>query len=308
MTTRPIDGLTPGRHGPSLDGDTHRRVGGAKVELRVLADGLDHPEGLAWDPSGSIVAGGEDGQLYRVDIRDGSLTLLGTPGGYVLGIAIDGQGRIFWCDQDRRAVMRYDPATGHAVTWSTGAPEVPFRVPNALVFDAAGRLYVSESGGWAEHDGALFVIEPDGRTRVASTESRDFPNGIAIDPAGESLYLVETSGPAIARFPIGADGVLGPRQAVVQLPRTVPDGLAFVDDGRLLISCYRPDAILAWDGSHVTTLVDDWTGLDLCAPTNLAFFGDGLDRLATANLGLEHLTEVASGLRGSPLRYPTLPA
>ena len=38
------------------------------AELRVLAGGLDHPEGLAWDPTtGSIVAGGEAGQLYRVD-------------------------------------------------------------------------------------------------------------------------------------------------------------------------------------------------------------------------------------------------
>ncbi len=278
------------------------------MELRVLADGLDHPEGLAWDPAGSIIAGGEDGQLYRVDIHGDGVTLLGRPGGYILGIAIDGQGRIFWCDQDTRSVMRYDPATGHAATWSTGAPETPFRVPNALVFDAAGRLYVSESGDWTTHDGALFVIESDGTTRLASTETRDFPNGIAIDPAGTWLYLVETSGPAVARFPIRADGALGPREVAVRLPRTVPDGLAFVDDGRLLISCYRPDAIMIWDGSEATTLVDDWTGLDLCSPTNLAFFGEDLDRLATANLGLEHLTEVTSGLRGAPLRYPVLPA
>ena len=42
----------------------------APGRARVLVDGLDHPEGVAYDPVEDVVwAGGEDGQLYRV--RDG---------------------------------------------------------------------------------------------------------------------------------------------------------------------------------------------------------------------------------------------
>ena len=34
---------------------------------RVLVDGLDHPEGVAYDPAAGVIwAGGEAGQLYRV--------------------------------------------------------------------------------------------------------------------------------------------------------------------------------------------------------------------------------------------------
>lgn len=274
--------------------------------LRVLASGLDHPEGLAWDPSGSIIAGGEAGQLYRVNPASGEVTEISRTGGYVLGVAIDGSGRVYWCDMADHAVKRFDPATERTIVWSQGAPAVPFRVPNSLVFDAVGRLYVSESGAWADHDGAMFVIDPDGTTRVASTECRDFANGVAIDPTGTFLYVVETSGPALARFPIISDGELGPRELVTTLGRTVPDGLAFAVDGRLLISCYRPDAILAWDGVAVSTLIDDWTGLTLSAPTNLAFFGPDLDRLATANLASQHLTEVVGGMRGAPMWHPVL--
>ena len=279
------------------------------AELRVLAGGLDHPEGLAWDPtSGSIVAGGEAGQLYRVDPDGGSVTLMAEGGGYVLGIAIDAVGRVFWCDQVHHAVMRYDPSSGAIEAWSRGAPDVPMRVPNSLVFDASGRLYVSESGAWADHDGGMFIIEPDGTTRVGSSECRDFANGVALDPSGEYLYVLETSAPALARFAIVADGSLGARELVTLLPRTVPDGLAFTADGRLLISCFRPDAVLLWDGTTVTTLAEDWMGLTLSAPTNVAFFGPGLGRLAAANIAFLHLAEIVTDLRGAPLHYPALPA
>jgi sugar lactone lactonase YvrE len=131
---------------------------------------------------------------------------------------------------------------------------------------------------------------------------------VAIDPAGRYLYVAETSGPSLARFPIDTHGSLGPRELVTPLDRTVPDGLAFTADGRLLISCFRPDAVLVWDGASVSTLVEDWTGLTLSAPTNIAFFGDGLDRLAAANIAFQHIAEIVVDERGAALRYPTLPS
>ena len=35
-------------------------------KLSVFAEGLDHPEGLAVHPDGSIWCGGEAGQIYRI--------------------------------------------------------------------------------------------------------------------------------------------------------------------------------------------------------------------------------------------------
>ena len=41
----------------------------------VLAEGLHHPEGVAWDPvGGRVVAGGEGGELYGVSL-DGDVDL-----------------------------------------------------------------------------------------------------------------------------------------------------------------------------------------------------------------------------------------
>jgi hypothetical protein len=73
-----------------------------------------------------------------------------------------------------------------------------------------------------------------------------------------------------------------------------------------LIGCYRPDAVYTWDGEKRGTLVSDWTGEYLTSPTNLAFGGSDRQRLFAANLGGWHITELATTLRGAPLRYPRI--
>jgi sugar lactone lactonase YvrE len=61
----------------------------------VLVDGLDHPEGVAWDPaSGILWAGGETGQLYRVDVVARTWSETARAPEFVLGLAVDGRGRL----------------------------------------------------------------------------------------------------------------------------------------------------------------------------------------------------------------------
>jgi len=75
---------------------------------RILVDGLDHPEGVCWSPaSGCLYAGGEDGQLYRVTLGTGSVTIAArTGGGMVLGVTVDGRGRVILCAPGVRARVR----------------------------------------------------------------------------------------------------------------------------------------------------------------------------------------------------------
>ena len=276
--------------------------------LSTFAAGIDHPEGLAWDPSGAIVVGTESGSLLWLDQESGTVQRSVEIGsGFIAGVAIDGRGRAYACDVAGGRVQRADPTDGNVATYSTGTPDHPFVTPNYPVFDAAGRLYVSDSGTFGQSDGCVVIIEPGGATRVGSTEAAAFTNGLALSPDGAFLYVVESSLPGISRLPVHEDGTLGPREVVVEIARTVPDGLAFVDDGRLLISFYRPDAVYIWDGSRTEVLAEDWTGLTLCTPTNVAFTGPQADRLMAVNLGLWHLTRIDAGLKGAPLHYPEQP-
>ena len=72
-----------------------------RPEPSVLVDGLDHPEGVAWDPDAAVVwAGGEAGQLYRVDPVARTVAQVATAPSFVLGVAVDGAGRLAVCASD----------------------------------------------------------------------------------------------------------------------------------------------------------------------------------------------------------------
>jgi gluconolactonase len=126
---------------------------------------------------------------------------------------------------------------------------------------------------------------------------------------GRFLYVVESTPPLISRIAIRADGSAGDYEVITELPNTVPDGIAFDGDGRLYVACYAPDRIYRLrPGEPAEVLFDDWTRMNLNAPTNLAFGGPQLDRLLVASLGGYNVMSVELGVHGAPLHYPRLEA
>jgi sugar lactone lactonase YvrE len=262
--------------------------------LRTVVDGLDHPECVCWSPAERLLyAGGEAGQVYRFPLHDGAAELHATvEGGFLLGLALDGEGALYSCDPGNHCVQRIAPDAG--VERYGQAIEYP----NFPVFDRDGRLWVSDSGGWEDASGAIVRIDPDGASeRVA--EGLRFANGLAI--AGDWLYAVESAWPRVFRMPLAG----GEAETVIELERVVPDGLAFDADGGLWISCWQPNRIYRLDPTgKLEPIVDDWTGEYVLTPTNTAFAGERLDELALASLGGWAVKVIDPGVAGAPLHYP----
>jgi gluconolactonase len=267
----------------------------------VLVDGLDHPEGVCWDPDAGVVwAGGEGGQLYRVSL-DGTFEEVGLAPSFVLGVAVDGRGRLAVCASEDGSLCVYDGAEVRRLVWEVdGAPLV---LPNYPAFSADGTLWLSASGVWSQDDGRLVRIDADGSAATFAVDRPCFTNGLAVSPDGRWLWVAESYGPRVSRYDLVAGD--GRAETVVELPGTVPDGLAFTADGGCLISLYRPDRILYLDASgELSVVADDFQGTLIAAPTNVCFVGAGLDRVVSANLGRWHLTSYELGLVGAPLHRP----
>ena len=192
--------------------------------------------------------------------------------------------------------------------YSTGSKETEFICPNYLCFDRDGNLYVSESGDKGKQNGGIYRVDPNGSTQLWSNNMPGFYNGIAIDPTGTFLYAALTFvEPKIIRIPINSEGQAGSASIVVEMPKTVPDGLAFDIDGNLYVSCYRPDRIYQVDNNQqLNVLADDFEGVLISAPTNIAFCGENLDTLIGTNLCQKHLTQYNISTKGLPLHYPKL--
>ena len=279
------------------------------THAEVLVDGLDHPEGVTFGPDGMAYAGGETGQIYRIDIDQRTAEQIAVVGdGLVAGLALDQAGNIYVCNAGNHVVNKVTP-DGESSVFCAGNDERAMVTPNYPAFAPDGYLYVSDSGTWHADDGCVWSIAPDGTATVITTECCQFPNGCAISPGGGYLYLVMSlNTPRVVRFAIEQGRKSGPVETVVELPSTVPDGLAFCDDGSLLITCYRPDIMyrLMPDGA-LTVLMRDYEGTLLGAPTNVCFAGADLSVLLWANLGRWHIgMNAKTNLRGTPLFYPAL--
>ncbi len=277
------------------------------TQVSVLVDGLDHPEGIAWGADGYAYAGGEAGQVYRIDVERREWRQVAcVPGGFMLGMALDADHNIYVCDVGNHKVMKV--TRGGAVSiYASGAPDRPFRSPNYPAFDAAGNLYVSDSGEWKANNGCIYKVRPGGEASIWESSLREFPNGLCLGPGGEYLYVAMSLGPPrVARVRVRPDGGAGAAETVVELPGTVPDGLAFDAEGNLYVSCYRPDRIYRLTpGGRLEVLAEDYEGTLIAAPTNIAFCGRRRDVLLSANLGRWHITRYEVGAIGLPLHYPS---
>jgi gluconolactonase len=268
--------------------------------------GKDHCECVAWGPDGHIYAGGEAGQIYRVNLEDGASEIIATVGVDVLGVCIDADATIYACSENGHAVYRVTQG-GEVSVCSKGSPDRPMKIPNYPAFDQQGNLYVSDSSDWDGANGCIYLIRPGGETCVVTESNLRFPNGLALSPDGSELYFIESNMPGVSKARILPGGRLAAPEPVVEMPRIVPDGLAFDMEHSLYISCYAPHRVYRlMPHGRLEVLFDDWQGNLLNAPTNVAFAGDDLRTMVLGNLGGTWLTRAVMAVPGVRLPYPKL--
>lgn len=277
------------------------------TQVSILVEGHDHSEGIAWGLDGYAYAGGEGGQVYRIDIDRKESVEFANTGGFVLGIANDADNNLYACDVGNKAVMKITPGGGVS-TYSTGTSDEPFTTPNYPAFDAEGNLYVCDSGDWQGDNGKIYRIRPGGETGVWDRGLKQFPNGLCLGPDGDALYVaMSVNPPRVDRIEIEDDGSAGSSETIVEIPGTVPDGVAFDTDNNLYVSMYRPDVIYRRTPSgQLDILAEDYQGTLIAAPTNIAFCGRDRDILLGANIGRWHITRYEVGATGLSLHYPKL--
>jgi sugar lactone lactonase YvrE len=265
---------------------------------RVLFDAavgpirLDHAEGVAVHEDGSVWCGGEAGQVYRVAPDGSSIELrVDDRDGFTLALAFGPDGLLYYVDSARLAVMRVDPAGGDPEPFVAGSIDGrPLEIPNALAFDADGRLYLTESHSATEPGPGVYRIEPDGIGSLWSGGPFLFANGVAVAPDGSAVYVAETWSRRITRIPVGPDGAAGEPQVHAKLPGVLPDGLGFGPDGLLYVACYQPSQLMRIDDhGTASVLIRDDDAIVLAHPTNIAFRGT---TAFCANLGRWHITAV----------------
>jgi gluconolactonase len=267
--------------------------------FRVFAEGLDHPEGLAFDADGTLWAGGELGQIYRMD-RRGKVCEVVRLGGFCLGLTFSREQDLFACNFKRGALIHLN-RTGRVLHSIERVGSRKLKTPNFSVFDSEGNLYFSDSGDWEKENGCVYRLRPSGRTEYFAGPFA-FANGMALGADERHLYVVQSLKDNVVEVPILGDGRAGrPRVYASGLSR-VPDGAVFDDAGNLYVTCYAtPMVYRIAPGGAVALYAYDPSATMLAAPTNAAFGGPNFDELYFANLNRWHISRVKIGARGQLL-------
>ena len=272
-------------------------------DIIIFADGLDHPECIASHPDGSIWAGGEGGQIYRVSPDGTEIKEIANTMGFNLGIAFSPD--LSWlaiCDLKNRCVWKLTISTLKLSKFAEGAEGASFNNPNFPCFGKNGKLWVSESGAFRQVSGKIFCFDENGNGKIWHNGPFNFANGLALSANEDWLYVACTWLPGVERIAINADGSAGIREVFCTLPRSCPDGLAFDGHGNLFIGCYAPNYIYKVSpAQEVSLVIDDWEAHSLCNPTNLAFGGKDFNELYAANLGAWHISKIKIDTIGQKL-------
>ncbi len=266
--------------------------------FEIFAANLDHPECLAFDRQGILWAGGEAGQIYRID-RDGRSTTVAHLGSFCAGLAFSPSDELFVC-VPALGLVRVAPDGTHAIFASEAGGE-KIRCANYGIFDAAGNFYVTDSGQWQKRNGRLLRFSPDGQGEVLAA-SLGYANGLALSADGHTLFLVESDTDSVLKYALGSDGTVGGPTGFATGCGRFPDGLTLDAEGNLYACCYASDEIWRITPSGEKSLFawDRWA-IKLGSPTNLAFGGDNFDELYVANLARTTITRSKVGRRGQPL-------
>ncbi len=119
--------------------------------FEVFASGLDHPECCAFDREGNLWAGGEAGQVYRIDSR-GKVEEVANLGSFNAGLAFSQADELFVCNP-AQGLIKLEKSGRHERFASEAGGE-RLTCANYPLFDAAGNLYVSDSGHWMKRNGS----------------------------------------------------------------------------------------------------------------------------------------------------------
>ena len=270
--------------------------------LEKIADGFGFLEGPVWVRHGNYLLFSDiPGNDIEKRAADGKLSVFLKPSGFTgtdplqvgkevnnghktvrligsNGITLDPQGRVVFCAQGDRSVVRIE-GNGRRTVLADHYEGKRLNGPNDLVYKSDGALYFTDpSSGFPK--GAddpkkelpfegLFLLK-DGHLQVLDKEFTH-PNGIAFAPGEKQLYVNDTVKRTVVIFDVLPDDTITNKRLLIEMHGSdlpgKPDGMKV--DVRGNVYCTGPGGVwvISPAGQHLGTIK---------APgviTNLAFGG-----------------------------------
>jgi len=214
-----------------------------KVEPYPVVGDIAFAEGPIFDQAGNLYFVNYHvlGTLGR-RTPDGTVSVWVHTGGQANGLKVDARGNIVAADYGGKRITRFHPVTRQMEVLTSSCDGQAYRGPNDVCFDRAGNIYFTdpEGSGKSNPIGAVYriAVSRDNAvervTRIA--EGLAYPNGLAVSPDQQRLYVAESDTNRLLCWDLKPDGSLANQRTIIEFPTSTLDGIMFDECGRLWIA------------------------------------------------------------------------
>ena len=201
------------------------------------------------------------GNIWKHNPETGETTIFRSPSGMSNGTKFDAHGRLVvaeGADFGGRRITRTDMKTGKSEIIAGLYNGKPFNSPNDLSIDEQGRIYFTDPR-YAGNEPVeqpifgVYRIDPDRSVHLVVTDAGK-PNGVAVSPDQQTLYVISHDNGAMGSFPddvpllngrmallaydLSPKGTATFRKVLVDYaPKDGPDGMVVDAEGNLFVRC-----------------------------------------------------------------------
>lgn len=279
-------------------------LAGTTKVATLVKGGFGFTEGPVWIGGRLLFTDLNSNTIHEL-LPDGGTAPFRTSSGRANGLAVDPQGNLLACEGANKRVTR-SPAQGNAMPMPVASTYMgePFNEPNDVIVRSDGNVYFTDprygSATMTQDDEAVYRIAPPsqggGITRLAHDFTR--PNGIALSPDGNTLYVVDNGAGEVLSAPVMPNGEVGAFTKIADAPGG--DGMAVDDAGNIYVT--DDNGVDVFDKTGQTKI---GTITVAVKPANCTFGGPDRKTLyITANGGNGN---AATGLYEMKLNVPGLP-
>ena len=303
-------------------------------EMAKIGLGIQRPEDVVVSADGHVWAADQQSACAEI-LPDGSLRRIGDAGGAPNGINMDLEGRILIANygmfvDEPGSLQRLDVKTGEVETLVAEIDGLQLTSANYPILDSRGNIWCTHSTSAATRatvldnraDGFLFRVTPSGAVETLAT-GLAFANGLALDADESAIYVCQSEGCNVVRYPLNEDGSVGngsqygpslgerlpddfsvEKRLSPEVAATIglPDGCGFDEEGNLWVTLPIANKLVAItpDGS-LETIAHDPSGETLSVPTNVSWGGDDMRDLYVGSIATDYVLKMRSPVPGLPL-------
>jgi gluconolactonase len=304
-------------------------------KIRVIATGLEFPEGPVVMPDGSVVLVEIRGKRLTRVFPDGRKQVVAEIPGGPNGAALGPDGKMYICNNGGfswiptrntfmpgpaspaeyigGSIQRVDLQSGKVETVIDKCGEHRLNGPNDLVFDKQGGLWFTDLGKRRHRDmdlGGLYYLKPGMKEIVEGAFGTLPANGTGLSPDEKTVYVAETPTARLWAYELSAPGEIKPRDPIYRGEKGKPiaglggyqmfDSIAVEASGNVCVATLISGCIsvIAPDG----TLVEQVPTGDRMT-TNIAFGGPELKTAYITLSGKGELVAMDWPRSGLPLNF-----